>query len=68
MVAVLGPDNWVHKPVPIIAVLAAMVALVKPQKVWFGPAFAVVGGAELTTATVLVEVVQVPLEMLHWKT
>ena len=68
IVAELGPETCVHTPVPVTGVLAAMVAVVSPQKVWFGPAFAVVGIAELITITVLVEAVHVPLEMLHWRT
>ena len=68
IVAVPGPESCVQVPVPFTGVLAAIVAVVRPQKVWLIPAFAVVGVAELITVTMLVEAAQVPFEMLHWNT
>ena len=68
MMAVLGPETCVHAPVPVPGVLAAMVAVVRPQNDWLGPAFETVGGTAFTILTVLVEGVQSPLEILHWNT
>jgi hypothetical protein len=57
-----------HVPVPTRGTFPAIVVPVTLQRFCTGPAFAIVGRAELVTVTVLVEGEQVPLEMLHWKT
>ena len=59
MVAVAGPLTWVQVPVPVAAVLPAMVALPPvAQIVWSGPALAVVGGAFTVMITSSVEAEQ----------
>ena len=63
-----GPLTRLQVPVPIVGLFPARVVDVILQRFCAVPAFAVVGSAEFTTVTALVEAAQVPLEMLHWKT
>jgi hypothetical protein len=67
VVIVPVPETSVHKPVPVVGVFPASVAVV-PQTVWLGPAFAVVGAATPVIVTVDEEAVQGELLMVHWKT
>jgi hypothetical protein len=68
MVGELGPLIMLQVPVPVKGTFPAMAVEATLQRFCVGPAFEVVGGAELVMVTVLVEGVQVPLEMLHWNT
>ena len=63
-----GPLTIDQVPVPTAGLFPARVVVVTLQRFCAVPAFAVVGSAELTTVTVLVDAVHVPLEMLHWNT
>ena len=63
-----GPLTRLQVPVPTTGLFPARVVEVTLQRFCAMPAFDVVGSAELTTVTVLVDAVQVPLEMLHWNT
>jgi hypothetical protein len=67
VVIVPVPETRVHKPVPVVGVFPASVAVV-PQTVWFGPAFEVVGAATPVMVTVEEEGGQGALLMVHWKT
>jgi hypothetical protein len=68
MVGVFGPETKVHKPVPFTGVFPAKVAVVTLHKLWFDPAFEVVGVGEIRMDTLEVLGVQLPLEIVHWNT
>ena len=63
------PETSVHKPVPTIAVLAAMLVLGEEiQSVWEAPAFATVGISFTIIAIVEEEAVQGEFEIVQAKT
>jgi len=58
------PVTTVHKPVPVIGVLALSVAVLA-HSVCVVPALEAEGGTSLVTVTVLVDAGHVPFEMVH---
>ena len=60
------PLKTVHVPTPVTGVLAFKVVVVILQRIWFGPALAVVGGASMVIFTVSLET-QGPLVIVHTK-
>ena len=66
IVGELGPLIILQVPVPVKGTFPAMAVVVTLQRFCVGPAFEVVGGAELVMVTVLVEAGQVPFTILHW--
>jgi hypothetical protein len=64
---VLGPLITDQYPVPVVIVLAAIVAVVTPHLNWSGPAEAIVGGVDTLICTSSWLLVHEPLEMVHLK-
>jgi hypothetical protein len=62
-----GPETIVQAPVPKVGAFADNVAVVTLHNVWSVPAFATVGKASTIMSTVLLELVQTPLLITHWK-
>ena len=65
VVIVAVPLTTLHDPVPVVAVLPAMVAVLTLHKSWSAPAFAVVGVAATFIMISSVEFVQAPLLIVH---
>src|SRR5438477_9632168 len=62
------PLTKLHVALPAVAVFPASVAVLVSQKLWLGPALAVVGVSDRVIATASAASVQVPLWIVHRNT